>query len=168
VLGRQFSHGLISAIALMRQQQLDNALEQLVRAELIFRRGTPPFDIPKREVWDRAAAAQRRRREQDALFAHFLVVVGEDALRTLLEAITQNSEQPLARLPLKWRERAIAAFRQVPLRRESANCALEAILLNIPAARFTAGRFFRALHFDFCRRDGALCAATGVGPQCAG
>jgi len=36
------------------------------------------------------------------------------------------------------------------------------------AARFTAGRFFRALHFDFCRRDGALCAATGVGPQCAG
>jgi magnesium-transporting ATPase (P-type) len=23
------------------------------------------------------------------------------------------------------------------------------------AARFTAGRFFRALHFDFCRRDGA-------------
>jgi hypothetical protein len=50
VLGRQFSHGLISAIALMRQQQLDNALEQLVRAELIFRRGTPPFDIPKREV----------------------------------------------------------------------------------------------------------------------
>ena len=66
-----------------------------------------------------AAAAQRRRREQDALFAHFLVVVGEDALRTLLEAITQNSEQPLARLPLKWRERAIAAFRQVPQRREA-------------------------------------------------
>jgi class 3 adenylate cyclase/tetratricopeptide (TPR) repeat protein len=42
VLGRQFSHELISAVALMPQQQLDNALEQLVRAELIFRRGTPP------------------------------------------------------------------------------------------------------------------------------
>ena len=41
-LGRQFSHELISAVALMPQQQLDNALEQLVRAELIFRRGTPP------------------------------------------------------------------------------------------------------------------------------
>jgi len=120
VLGRQFSHGLISAIALMRQQQLDNALEQLVRAELIFRRGTPPFDIPKREVWDRAAAAQRRRREQDALFAHFLVVVGEDALRTLLEAITQNSEQPLARLPLKWRESPCGGKAQiVPLRPSS-------------------------------------------------
>jgi class 3 adenylate cyclase len=41
-LGRQFSHELISAIAMMPQQQLDDALAQLVRAELIFRRGTPP------------------------------------------------------------------------------------------------------------------------------
>jgi predicted ATPase len=41
-LGRRFSHGLISAIAVMPQQQLDDALAELVRAELIFRRGTPP------------------------------------------------------------------------------------------------------------------------------
>jgi class 3 adenylate cyclase/predicted ATPase len=41
-LGRQFSHELISAIAMIPQQQLDDALAQLVRAELIFRRGTPP------------------------------------------------------------------------------------------------------------------------------
>ncbi|HWX34458.1 MAG TPA: adenylate/guanylate cyclase domain-containing protein [Steroidobacteraceae bacterium] len=41
-LGRQFTHELISAIALIPQQQLDDALAQLVRAELIFRRGTPP------------------------------------------------------------------------------------------------------------------------------
>jgi len=41
-VGRQFSHELISAVAAMPQQQLDNALEQLVTAELIFRRGTPP------------------------------------------------------------------------------------------------------------------------------
>ena len=41
-LGRQFSHELISAIAPIPQQQLDDALAQLVRAELIFRRGTPP------------------------------------------------------------------------------------------------------------------------------
>jgi hypothetical protein len=44
---------------------------------------------------DRAAAAQRRRREQDALFAHFVVVVGEDALRTLLEAITHRTPSNL-------------------------------------------------------------------------
>ncbi len=41
-LGRQFSHELISAVAPMPQQQIDSALEQLVSAELIFRRGTPP------------------------------------------------------------------------------------------------------------------------------
>ena len=41
-LGRQFSHVLISAVAPMPQPQLDDALAQLMEAELIFRRGTPP------------------------------------------------------------------------------------------------------------------------------
>ena len=41
-LGRAFSHELISAVAAMPQRKLDDALEQLVRAELIFRRGVPP------------------------------------------------------------------------------------------------------------------------------
>ena len=41
-LGRQFSHEFISAVAEMPPARLDDALDQLVRAELIFRRGTPP------------------------------------------------------------------------------------------------------------------------------
>jgi predicted ATPase len=41
-LGRRFSHELISTVATMPQQNLDDALAQLVDAELIFRRGTPP------------------------------------------------------------------------------------------------------------------------------
>jgi class 3 adenylate cyclase/tetratricopeptide (TPR) repeat protein len=41
-LGRQFSHQLISAVAAMPQQQLDEALARLVGAELIYRRGAPP------------------------------------------------------------------------------------------------------------------------------
>jgi hypothetical protein len=41
-LGRQFSHELIAAVAPMPPAQLDNALAQLVGAELIYRRGTPP------------------------------------------------------------------------------------------------------------------------------
>jgi predicted ATPase len=41
-LGRQFSHELISAVAQMPRRQVDDALAQLVQAELIFRRGTPP------------------------------------------------------------------------------------------------------------------------------
>jgi class 3 adenylate cyclase len=41
-LGRSLSHELISAVAQVPQDKLDDALEQLVRAELIFRRGAPP------------------------------------------------------------------------------------------------------------------------------
>jgi class 3 adenylate cyclase len=41
-LGRSFSHELISAMAPMPRRQLDDALAQLVHAELIFRRGTAP------------------------------------------------------------------------------------------------------------------------------
>ncbi|NOJ45398.1 adenylate/guanylate cyclase domain-containing protein [Bradyrhizobium archetypum] len=42
ILGRQFSHELISAVAKMSQPRLESALEQLIQAELVFRRGTPP------------------------------------------------------------------------------------------------------------------------------
>ena len=41
-LGRSFSHELISAVAQMPQQKLDDALEQLVVAELIFAAGCRP------------------------------------------------------------------------------------------------------------------------------
>jgi class 3 adenylate cyclase/predicted ATPase len=41
-LGRSFSHELIGAVAQMPQERVDDALEQLVGAELIFRRGRPP------------------------------------------------------------------------------------------------------------------------------
>jgi tetratricopeptide (TPR) repeat protein len=41
-LGRKFSHELISAVAMIPQGHVDNALGQLESAELIFRRGTPP------------------------------------------------------------------------------------------------------------------------------
>jgi len=42
-LGRSFPYELISAVAQMPQHQVDDALEQLANAELIFRRGTPLF-----------------------------------------------------------------------------------------------------------------------------
>jgi DNA-binding SARP family transcriptional activator/predicted ATPase len=41
-LGRSFSHELISAIAQIPQQQIDDALAQLVSAELMFQRGAAP------------------------------------------------------------------------------------------------------------------------------
>jgi class 3 adenylate cyclase/tetratricopeptide (TPR) repeat protein len=41
-LGRHFSHELISAVARMPRHQVDDALSQLVSAELILKRGTAP------------------------------------------------------------------------------------------------------------------------------
>jgi predicted ATPase len=41
-LGRSFSHELIRAVSAMPQPKLDEALDQLASAELIFRRGVPP------------------------------------------------------------------------------------------------------------------------------
>jgi class 3 adenylate cyclase/predicted ATPase len=42
-LGRRFSHELLGAVAPMPAQQVDDALAQLLHAELIFRCGTPPY-----------------------------------------------------------------------------------------------------------------------------
>jgi len=61
-LGRQFSHELIAAVAPMPPAQLDGALAQLVGAELIYRRGTPPVGRRHRaEGWRYQPGADRAR-----------------------------------------------------------------------------------------------------------
>jgi class 3 adenylate cyclase/predicted ATPase len=67
-LGRQFSHELISAIAQMPQPQVDDALAQLVHAELIFRRGMPPdaeYTFKHALVQDAAYETLLRSRRQE-------------------------------------------------------------------------------------------------------
>ena len=66
-LGRQFSHELIGAVASMPQPQLDEALTQLVSAELIYRRGTPPdaeYTFKHALVQDAAYSTLLRSRRQ--------------------------------------------------------------------------------------------------------
>src|SRR5437588_2255355 len=66
-LGRQFSHELIGAVAAMPRQQLDDALAQLVSAELIYRRGTPPdaeYTFKHALVQDAAYSTLLRSRRQ--------------------------------------------------------------------------------------------------------
>ena len=66
-LGRSFSHELIGAVAAMPQHQLDDALTQLVRAELVFRRGTPPdaeYTFKHALVQDTAYSTLLRSRRQ--------------------------------------------------------------------------------------------------------
>ena len=71
-LGRQFSHELIGAVAPMPSRELDNALAQLVGAELIYRRGTPPdaeYTFKHALVQDAAYGTLLRSRRQQ-LHAH--------------------------------------------------------------------------------------------------
>jgi predicted ATPase len=66
-LGRQFSRELISAVAPMPPEQLDDALAQLVTAELIYRRGTPPdieYTFKHALVQDAAYSTLLRSRRQ--------------------------------------------------------------------------------------------------------
>ena len=66
-LGRSFSHELISAVAQMPQHSLDDALQQLVNAELIFRRGMPPdaeYTFKHALVQDAAYSTLLRSRRQ--------------------------------------------------------------------------------------------------------
>jgi class 3 adenylate cyclase len=42
VIGREFSHQLLAAVAALDEAKLQDALRQLTDAELVFRRGTPP------------------------------------------------------------------------------------------------------------------------------
>ena len=76
-LGRQFSHELISAVAPMPQQQLDDSLAQLVAAELMFRRGTPPnaeYTFKHALVQDAAYSTVLRSRRQQ-LHAHIATIL---------------------------------------------------------------------------------------------
>jgi len=41
-IGREFSHDLLAAVCPLPEQRLNDALEQLVSSELLFRRGRPP------------------------------------------------------------------------------------------------------------------------------
>jgi len=66
-LGRSFSHELISAVAAMPQQEVDAALAQLVRAELVFQRGSPPdaeYAFKHALVQDAAYSTMLRSRRQ--------------------------------------------------------------------------------------------------------
>ena len=87
-LGRSFSYELISAVAGMPQQKLDEALDQLASAELIFRRGTPPdaeYTFKHALVQDAAYSTLLRSRRQQL---HGRIVT------TLENAIPRDRHRP--------------------------------------------------------------------------
>jgi hypothetical protein len=60
----------------------------------------------------RAAHARRRRLEREYILLDAAAEFGCDAVAAIIEAFKQESEQPLARLPAKWRDKAISAYRE--------------------------------------------------------
>jgi len=67
-LGREFSHELIAAVTTLRRQELEGALEALVAAGVIFRRGVPPnaeYTFKHALVQDVAHGSLTRRSRQE-------------------------------------------------------------------------------------------------------
>ena len=93
-LGRSFSHELISAVAQVPRQKLDDALEQLVHAELIFRRGSPPhaeYTFKHALVQDAAYSTLLRSRRHQ-LHGHITAI-----LEAHFPEIVQTQPEVLAR-----------------------------------------------------------------------
>ena len=66
-LGREFSHALLAAVADRPEAELQAALDQLVAAELVYRRGTPPdvtYSFKHALVQDAAYGALLKSRRQ--------------------------------------------------------------------------------------------------------
>ena len=57
-IGREFSHGLLAAVARKPEVELNSALERLIAAGLLFRQGVPPH-----AVWHRATCRDRHAKE---------------------------------------------------------------------------------------------------------
>ncbi len=79
VIGREFSYELIAAVAPMPQAQLDDALVQLSKSGLAFRRGTPPdavYSFKHALVQDAAydSLLKNRRQELHAKIARVIEV----------------------------------------------------------------------------------------------
>ena len=67
-IGREFSYGLIAAVAPMPREQLDDALARLCESGLAFRRGTPPaavYTFKHALVQDAAYDSLLKRRKQE-------------------------------------------------------------------------------------------------------
>ena len=66
-IGREFDHDLILAVSGLSREQLGDALDQLIRAELLFRHGTPPdaaYSFKHALVRDAAYASLLKSRRQ--------------------------------------------------------------------------------------------------------
>ena len=126
VIGREFSYELIAALSPLPEDELDDALDQLVAAELIFRRGAPPgatYGFKHILVQEAAYQSLLKARRQDlhARIAALLEERSPEIVATEPELIAQHC----AAAGLT--ERAIAAWRHAGERAVQRSANREAI-----------------------------------------
>ena len=111
-IGRQFSYELISAVASAPKHRVDDALDQLVRAKLIYRRGVPPeAEYTFKHVLVRDAVystiLHRMRRELHAQIARVLMERFPDTANRQPEVLAFHfGEAGLAGSAVDWWEKA--------------------------------------------------------------
>ena len=94
-LGREFSHGLLAAVADRPEAELQAALDQLVAAELVYRRGTPPdvtYSFKHALVQDAAYGTllKSRRQQLHARIAQVLEEQFPEIVETQPELLAQH------------------------------------------------------------------------------
>lgn len=92
-IGREFSHGLLSQISALPDAELSEAMEGLIAAELIYRRGLPPeatYLFKHALVRDAAYESQLKERRR-GIHCHILTVLETD-LDTAPEVLAVHAE----------------------------------------------------------------------------
>ena len=96
VIGREFSYEVLSEVAGLPKSKLDDALDQLVRAELIFRRGTIPHAVFSfRHALMRDAAYAGLLKSRRAQLHAAIASTFEDKFADLVEAEPETLAQHL-------------------------------------------------------------------------
>jgi predicted ATPase len=140
VIGREFPHALLAAVADRSESQLETALDQLLRAELLNRRGALPdasYTFKHALVRDAAYASLLRSRRQQ-LHARVAAALEERSPNTSPELLAQHlTEAGLdERASAAWAEAGRAALSRSAMR-EAANSLSRAIdlLRRMPTSR---------------------------------
>jgi predicted ATPase len=95
VIGREFSHELLAAVSPLSEVDLSAALDQLLQAELIFRRGAPPdatYSFKHALVQDAAYQALLRSRRQQ-LHGKIAEVLQERFTGTAPEVVARHCSE---------------------------------------------------------------------------
>jgi len=147
-IGREFDHGLLAAVVSMPEAELAAALDRLVAAELVFRRGLPPaatYVFKHALVRDAAYESLLKRRRQElhariatsieALFPQFVETQPELVARHFGEAALLEKA-----IPYWLRAGRLAADRSANMEaiahlRSGLECA-QALLPGAPRSRF--------------------------------